>query len=119
MRPIIVDEEKVILAGHGLRESLIRDEYDECPALVISGLTDEQKRAYLIADNRLAERSSWNWEVLGEELNELQGVMDLADLGFTEWDPDVAVVRFKAKTGEITEDDLETEHKCPKCGFEY
>ena len=82
VKPPVVDAKYVMLAGHGLHEAILAEGLDDMPALRVSGLTEAQKRAYLIADNRLAEKSTWDWDLLAFELNELAPVIDLADLGF-------------------------------------
>jgi ParB-like chromosome segregation protein Spo0J len=119
VRPVICDEHHVVLAGHGLLEAARAEEFAEIPVLEISGLTEDQKRAYLIADNRLAEKSTWDWDLLAVELSELAGVFDLAELGFSEWNPATGVLDTNTRTGEITSDDLDTTHTCPRCNFEF
>ena len=80
--PIVVDEELIILAGHGMVKAALAEHVEEVPTVIVSGLTADEKRAYLIADNRLAEKSKWNWEMLHEELGTLAPIMDLKDIGF-------------------------------------
>lgn len=70
-KPIVVDEEHMILAGHGAWTAAREMELPEVPIHVHSGLTDAQKRAYLIADNRLAELSAWDKPLLAAELEAL------------------------------------------------
>ena len=117
--PIIVNDKQVVLAGHGILEAALAEHLPTVPALVVEGLTDLEERAYLVADNRLAEKSRWDPELLAAELALLAPSVDLADLGFTAWNPEVGLDTFTARQGEITEDDLETDHLCPCCGFEF
>lgn len=119
VKPPVVDAKYTILAGHGLVEAILAEGLGETPALRISGLTDAQKRAYLIADNRLAEKSTWDWDLLAFELSDLAPVVSLADIGFPEWNPETHTLSKRTKTGEIDPDDLETTHTCPACGFEF
>ncbi len=118
VRPVICDEELMVLAGHGLLEAALAEGLDELPALVVSGLNDDEKRAYLIADNRLAEKSRWDWDKLAVELGDLMPVVDLADLGFKEWEYE-SIPRAGHGNSEVDLDDLETEHECPRCGYEF
>lgn len=72
IKPIVVDENNVILAGHGVWQAAQEMEMEKVPITVISGLTDEQKRAYVIADNRLGEMSRWDRDLVAAELKDLQ-----------------------------------------------
>lgn len=91
MRPILVDETDTILAGHGLWMAAQRRGFAEVPVLRHSHLTDVQKRAYVIADNKLAMMSAWDDSILRAELKELRTVgFDLKLVGFG----DLEVVRF-------------------------
>ncbi len=76
-QPVIIDENKTLLAGHGRLEAAKRLNLEFIPARIIAGLTTDEKRAYVIADNKIAEQSEWNTEKL---LSELQSIEDL-DLG--------------------------------------
>jgi len=85
--PIIVDEDLNVLAGHARLEAAKLLECKEVPTIQVSHMTRAQKRAYAIADNRLAERAGWDFDILGEEIGFL---MD-ADLDF-----DIEVIGFDA-----------------------
>lgn len=78
MRPVIVDEDNMILAGHGARAAAIRHGMKEIPTLVIPGLTESQKRVYLIADNKIAERAQWNDELLAFELRDMESIPEIS-----------------------------------------
>jgi hypothetical protein len=83
--PMLVDEAGSIIAGHGrvLAAKLLG--YKELPVLVARGWSEEDKKAYRIADNKLAELASWDEELLGFEMSELRGVnYDLSLTGYTE-----------------------------------
>jgi ParB-like chromosome segregation protein Spo0J len=119
MAPIIVNEEQIVLAGHGILEAALAEGLGAVPALTVSGLTDLEQRAYLVADNRLAESSRWDPELLAQELAHIAPSVDLADLGFESWDPDLGLDNLTVRQGEITEDDLQTDYVCPCCGFDF
>jgi hypothetical protein len=74
VKPIVIDESDTILAGHGAVLAALRMELPTVPCVRHVGLTDEQKRGYLIADNRLAELSKWDRDALAAELTALKGV---------------------------------------------
>lgn len=82
--PIMVDEEAVILAGHTRREALLSMGVGEVPVIVKNGLSEQEKRSYRIADNRVAEEAEWDDDLLKLELSALQGLegFDIMDLGF-------------------------------------
>lgn len=85
--PILVDANMVIIAGHTRREASILAGLKEVPYIVVEDLTPEQIKAYRIADNKLAELSSWDEELLKEELWGLQEAdFPLEVVGFTEMD---------------------------------
>jgi hypothetical protein len=72
--PVLVDDADEIIAGHGRVEAAKLLQLTEVPALRLSHLSDAEKRAYVIADNRLAELAGWDKEILAIEL---QGLIDL------------------------------------------
>jgi ParB-like chromosome segregation protein Spo0J len=79
INPILVDEKNLILAGHGRLSAAKMLGLKEVPVMVVYGLTEAKKRAYCIADNRIAELAGWNENLLGHELLDLKGMdFDLA-----------------------------------------
>jgi ParB-like chromosome segregation protein Spo0J len=82
--PILVDEREQIIAGHGRLAAARRLGFPEVPVIVAKGWTEAQIAAYTIADNRLAESSTWDNATLGGILAELVGSDYDAELtGFT------------------------------------
>lgn len=83
LSPVLIDAEDGIIAGHGRVLAAKRLGMGSVPCLRIEHLTDEQKRAYIIADNRIAELSSWDRDALKEEMAALGESIDLGflDLG--------------------------------------
>jgi len=69
--PILVDTEGVVIAGHGRLMAARKLGYTEVPTIELSDMTDTQRKAYVIADNRLALNAGWDNEMLTVELNEL------------------------------------------------
>lgn len=69
--PVLIDSEKTILAGHGRVEAARHLGMTEVPCLRIETMSAEEKRAYVIADNKLALNAGWDEEILGEELKSL------------------------------------------------
>ena len=81
--PILTDGDKGVIAGHGRLAAARKLELTEVPVIELGHLSPEQKKAYILADNRIALNSGWDEELLKLELQELQGVdFDLDLLGF-------------------------------------
>lgn len=85
--PLLIDEAGGLLAGHRRLAAAKLLGMTEVPVLVKTGLTEEQKRAYRLADNKLAERTDWDLDILKLELDDLQAAgIDLKITGFDEAD---------------------------------
>lgn len=83
--PILCDEEGAIIAGHARVMAAKKLGLAEVPVMTARGWSDAQRRAYVIADNKLTLNSSWDMEALGAEFQELQGEgFDLGLTGFGE-----------------------------------
>lgn len=74
--PVLIDEDCNILAGHGRVEAARAEGMPTVPCVVASGLTEAQRKAYILADNRLTETGEWDSAMLEIELK------GLADMGF-------------------------------------
>jgi DNA modification methylase len=88
--PILIDGDRVVIAGHGRLGAAISLGIAEVPTICINDMTESQKRAYILADNKLAENAGWDRDLLALEL---QGLVEI-DLDF-----DVTVTGFEM--GEI------------------
>lgn len=74
--PIQIDEDNVILCGHGRRKALYQIDSTgekEIEAMRISGLSDAQKKAWRIANNKFTLKTDFDWDKLGKEFNSLEG----------------------------------------------
>lgn len=85
--PVLIDQHGTILAGHGRVEAAKMLGLETVPCLRIEHMTQEEKRAYVIADNKLALNAGWDEEVLAEEL---KGLLATEDLSF-----DMGVIGFE------------------------
>jgi ParB-like chromosome segregation protein Spo0J len=99
---------------------------DKVPCIRLAHLTETQKRAYIIADNKLALNSGWDEEMLGLELADLREAdFDFDLMGFdageieTMLNPPERDDEPDSSSQEIDPDGFEMECKCPKCGFEF
>lgn len=84
--PVLIDEQGGIIAGHGRVLAALTLDMVEVPTITLAGLTEAQKRAYVIADNKLALNAGWDEDLLRIELQEL-AEFDF-DLGFTGFNED-------------------------------
>ena len=87
--PVLVDGENGIIAGHGRVMAARQLGMAEEPVIELGHLTPAQKRAYVLADNKLGERAGWDMEMLALEVAELQSLgVEMIDLGFSTRDLD-------------------------------
>jgi DNA modification methylase len=102
--PILVDADGVIIAGHGRTMAAQRLGMKEVPCLRLSHLTEAQKRAYVIADNKLALNAGWDDEMLAVELRNLRDEdFDLSLTGFD--DAELAALLADAVAEGLTDED--------------
>jgi DNA modification methylase len=83
--PLLIDEQEKVIAGHGRLMAARKMGWNTVPTIKLSHLTESQRAAFLIADNRLTENSSWDERMLGEQLkvlSELELDFDLEAIGF-------------------------------------
>jgi ParB-like chromosome segregation protein Spo0J len=101
---VLVDESGSIIAGHGRVMAARKLGMASLPVMVATGWTDAQKRAYVIADNKLALNAGWDNELLALEFSELQGMdFDLDLTGFTA-DEIAALMPEEIEPGKTDED---------------
>lgn len=98
--PILVDKEKGIIAGHGRVMAAQKLNLEKVPTIELSHLSDTQRKAYIIADNKLALNAGWDIDVINLELESLKNLdFDISLIGFSEselehisfggWDSDI------------------------------
>lgn len=96
--PIAIDENNVIIEGHGRFKALQELGFDEVEVIRLSHMDDEQKRAYILAHNKLTMNSGFDIELLNSELESIVNI-DMEDFGFDYYEPE----------SEVEEDDFEVE----------
>jgi len=97
--PVIVDENNMVLAGHGRLEAARQEGLTHIPIIRFGHMTEAQKRAYVIADNRIAEQAGWDRETLAIELGELIDLLPAAGM-------DVSVTGFDVAEIDLMLDDM-------------
>ena len=106
--PILVDSNAGIVAGHGRLLAAKKLGLAEVPVIVLDHLSETQRRAFLIADNRLALNAGWNDELLAEELAAIESEgFDLSVLGFTDTELEILLdEEAPAGTEPAAEDEI-------------
>lgn len=113
--PIILDKNNVIVAGHTRLESAKRLDMKEVPVIYADDLTEEQVKAFRLADNKVAEKSLWDYTKLDEELDSILNIdMSMFDFDIVEdnFDTDFSLVdgdREPIQTMSLTFSDEQVE----------
>jgi ParB-like chromosome segregation protein Spo0J len=105
--PVLIDRMGKLVAGHGRVEAAVKLGLANIPALRLEHLTEEQARAFMIADNRLAETSTWDDRLLGETLRELSEVdlnFNIEATGFTVGEIDLRIESLDRDSAKSEDD---------------
>lgn len=115
-QPIVVDKNNIIIAGHTRLKAAKKLGLSEVPVIIADDLTDDQVKAYRLADNKTAEIATWDFDLLDLELDNIE--MDMSDFGFEleceDFDFDVP----DKNESEFKETDSKTV-TCPNCGLQF
>jgi len=121
--PILIDKDNGIIAGHGRLAAAKMLGMTEVPTIKLEHLTDAQRKAFILADNRIAINSTWNTDLLALELEDLQNDFDLKLLGFNEDEVNALIDPEFLPASEDEQGKLdELDPKwidCPHCGKEF
>ena len=122
--PILIDEHNSIIAGHGRLAAAQKLNMNTVPTILLEGLSEAQRKAYIIADNKLTENSAWDYELLEIEIDRLKE-FDL-NLDLTGFEPqelqDILGIGLEQKSEDVEFKEVSEamlNHECPKCGFEF
>lgn len=97
VNPILIDQAGNVIAGHGRLLAAEAEGLTEVPCVLIEHLSDAQRRAYILADNRLAEMSGWDRKMLAAELGDIQSIgLDLSLTGFDPSDLEMNISKADA-----------------------
>jgi len=111
VNPVIVDKDLNVIAGHGRILAAKEEGIAEVPCVFAEHLTEAQKRAYIIADNRLALNAGWDDEMLSVEIADLQGAdFDISLLGFN----DAELNKLLGALEDVKDDDFDVEGELAK-----
>jgi DNA modification methylase len=107
INPVIVDGDRMILAGHGRVEAARLAGLTEVPVIQLDHLTAAQRRAYLISDNRIAEQAGWDRELLAIELGELMDLLPAEGL-------DISLTGFETSEIDLLLSDMASPPQAPE-----
>jgi ParB-like chromosome segregation protein Spo0J len=121
--PIAIDENNVIIEGHGRLIALRELGFNKVEIIRLSHLTDKQKKAYILTHNKLTMNTGFDFDILNTELEFLKTDIDMSDFGFV-FSDDV----FSKKDQLLTDckelnlndfDDESFKFECPRCKFRW
>lgn len=112
VNPVIIDREKNILCGHGRVMAAKEEGITEVPCVYADHLTEAQKKAYILADNRMALDAGWDDALLAVEMEELQNLG--FDLDLTGFDESEIADLFAVDSDEAKEDDFDVDAELEK-----
>lgn len=99
-QPIVIDKDNIVIAGHTRLKAAKKLKLKEVPCIIADDLTEEQVKAYRLADNKVAEKAEWDFDLLADELADIFEI-DMEALGFE-------LVTYEEEP-EAVEDDYEVE----------
>lgn len=109
--PIVIDKNNKIVAGHTRYKASIELGLEEVPCIIADDLNEEQIKAFRLADNKVSEKAEWDFELLEEELSDLD--IDMSEFGFEnieiDWDS------VEELTSSTYKEPTHTMLECPKC----
>jgi len=114
--PVIVDKNNVIVAGHTRLKAALKLGMETIPVIMADDLTEEQVKAFRLADNKTAELATWDFDRLEQELDAIDDESILAIFHQNRYEDG------QQYDGEISLEDFddgEFKYKCPECGFRF
>jgi ParB-like chromosome segregation protein Spo0J len=107
------DEHGYIIAGHGRYLAALERGMKEVPVIVVTGLSDTEKRALALADNKIAANSAWDRAILAAELGELATLLPECNLSLDITDFEAA--EFDALMGDMIDPEADPADQLPSC----
>lgn len=110
--PIVIDKNNVIVAGHTRLKASRELNIKEIPCIIADDLTEEQVKAFRLADNKVSEKSQWDFGKLDEELESILNI----DMSMFDFDINVDELELDYEDEETNNEVEKKLCKCPKCG---
>lgn len=115
INPVIIDGDYNIIAGHGRVMAAKEEHIEEVPCVLADHLTPAQKKAYIIADNRMAQDAGWDEELLRIEIEALQA--EAFDIGLTGFEEQEIADLFGSDDDKVEDDDFDLNEALEKAAF--
>ena len=116
VNPVIIDQDKNVIAGHGRLMAAKEEGITEVPCVLVDYLTEAQKKAYILADNRYAQDAGWDEELLRLEIESLEGMdFDVSLTGFD--DQEIADLFADDESTGAEDDDFDLSDALEKAAF--
>ena len=116
INPVIIDQEYNVIAGHGRLMAAKEEGIGEVPCVLVDYLTEAQKKAYILADNRFAQDAGWDEELLRLEIESLQDMaFDVSLTGFE--DQEIADLFADPSDSDVKDDDYDLNAALEKASF--
>lgn len=115
INPVIIDGDYNIIAGHGRVMAAKEEHIEEVPCVLADHLTSAQKKAYIIADNRMAQDAGWDEELLRIEIEALQA--EAFDIGLTGFEEQEIADLFGSDDDKVEDDDFDLNEALEKAAF--
>lgn len=115
--PIVLDKDCVIITGHTRYKAAQKLGLKTVPCIMADDLNEEQVKAFRLADNKVAEKAQWNFELLKQEIEQIDGIV-MTEFGFS----DIESINLDGYGNEIDTGEDESEpaepkmQQCPFCG---
>ena len=122
--PIIVDKNNVIIAGHTRLKAAKYLGLNIVPCIIADDLTEEQIKAFRLADNKVSEIAEWDFSKLEDELRNISEIdMNLFEFDMSSFENEEESSKTESYSNQEIDpseyDDEEFEHECPKCHFRW
>lgn len=115
INPVIIDKDYNIIAGHGRVMAAKEEHIEEVPCVFADHLTAAQKKAYILADNRMAQDAGWDEELLRIEIEALQA--EAFDIGLTGFEEQEIADLFASDEDSVEDDDFDLSDALEKAAF--
>lgn len=124
--PLVIDRGGTIVAGHTRYLAAEMLGIEKIPCVVADDLSEEQKKCFRIIDNKISELSEWDYNLLFEELDEIEGI-DMGLMGFSKFideggedeEDRVEIINGGGEIALGSFDDEKFKYECPCCGFRF
>ena len=112
--PVLIDRKNTIIAGHGRVEAAKLEGIEQVPTILLENLTEDEIRAYVLADNRLAEKAGWAKEILAIELQHLITIDETFDVTVTGFEiPEIDLILQEVKAEQDKDDVVDIDEAAP------